>query len=193
MIKFANIANILTMFRIILAAVFFVLLTGDPARLSWQLDLAIVVFFFAGITDLLDGYLARKYKITSDFGRVADPFADKVLICGAFVFLMPFAPRLLNPWVVTVVIARELMVTTIRSFIEARRVAFGATWMGKLKMFLQSVVIVAVLLDHHLLNGQAWLEKALLPVSVYVMVSFTALSGLIYLNSFLKKTPRPRE
>ena len=191
--KFANLANILTMFRIVLAAFFFVLLSGNPDELIWQVNLAIIVFFLAGVTDLLDGYLARKYNITSEFGRVADPFADKVLICGAFVFLMPFASGLLNAWIVTVVIARELMVTTIRSFIEARRVAFGATWMGKLKMFLQSVVIVAILLSHNLLRGQAWLEKAFLPVSVYVMVSFTAISGLVYLTSFLGKVAEPSD
>jgi len=185
-LKFSNMANFLTMFRIVLAIVFFILLSGDPAQLTWQVNLSVFIFLVAGITDLLDGYLARKYKITSDFGRVADPFADKVLICGGFIFLMGFAPGVLRPWIVTVVIGRELMVTTIRSFSEARNVAFGANWMGKAKMFLQSAAIVMILLAHNLLDGAVWLEKWLMPATVYLMVFFTAVSGLVYLTSFSK-------
>jgi len=183
-----NLPNAITLFRLVFAGVFFCFLTADEA---WRYNAAFIVFVLAGLSDMLDGYIARKHKLSTDFGRVADPFVDKVLICGGFVFLMPLAPAIMRPWIVTVVIARELMVTTLRSFSEARKVAFAATWMGKLKMFFQSVTIGGVLLAKGMLSGWGWVMDYFLPIMVHVMVIFTALSGVVYLLAFKQMMSEP--
>ena len=80
----------------------------------------------------------------STFGRIADPFVDKVFICGSFIFLIPITP-LVQPWYVVVIIMREFLVSGLRSFLEARGVEFGAGFGGKLKMIFQSITIPVVI------------------------------------------------
>src|SRR5205809_5356491 len=117
--KVFNLPNQLTASRFVLALVLFVLIAYE----SWLWCLA--VFAAAAVTDWLDGYLARKQGLTSPLGRNLDPLVDKVLICGAYIFLLPLpASRTgLTAWMVTVVVARELIITGLRSFLENR----GAT------------------------------------------------------------------
>jgi CDP-diacylglycerol---glycerol-3-phosphate 3-phosphatidyltransferase len=153
-----NLPNLITISRFVLSIVFFVLLgLSDWKYLDYVkkplppggqilLDVSIAVFILAAATDFLDGYLARKWGMSSTFGRIADPFVDKVFILGAFIFLIPITPDLVQPWYVTVILIRELLVSALRSFLEARRVAFGAGWGGKLKMGFQSAVIPLVLI-----------------------------------------------
>src|SRR5262245_58107892 len=128
-----NLPNQLTATRLALAFVLFALIAAE----SWIG--CIVVFAVAALTDWLDGYLARKQGLISTLGRNLDPLVDKVLICGAYIFLLPFglADGWLLPWMVTVIVARELIITSLRSFLETRGALFGADWLGKLKMFLQ--------------------------------------------------------
>src|SRR5437868_829630 len=123
-----NLPNGLTLARLVLAGGLFACI--DQA---WWL-VGLVVFVVAAITDWLDGYLARKHGSASAFGRNFDPLVDKVLICGAFIFLQPVAAARLVPWMVTVVVARELIITGLRSFFESQAASFGADWLGKLKM-----------------------------------------------------------
>ena len=105
-----NVPNILTATRLGLAVVLFALITLE----SWVL--ALVVFVVAAITDWLDGFVARRQGLTSAFGRNFDPLVDKVLVCGAFIFLIKTDGAGLFPWMVTLVVARELVVTGLRSF-----------------------------------------------------------------------------
>ncbi|MGQ9589617.1 MAG: CDP-diacylglycerol--glycerol-3-phosphate 3-phosphatidyltransferase [Planctomycetota bacterium] len=150
-----NLPNQLTIARIALSVVFFILLAVGRGAIVWTgvaglridplLDAALVVFALAVLTDSLDGYLARKYKLVSSFGRIADPFADKMLVCGGFVMLIGVAPQLVPPWYAVVILFREFLVSGLRSFLESRGVAFGAAWSGKFKMVLQSVAIPFVL------------------------------------------------
>jgi len=123
-----NLANQLTAARLVLAFVLF----GLIALQAWLW--CVVVFAAAAVTDWLDGYLARKQGLTSALGRVFDPLVDKVLICGAYIFLLgvPDERAGLQPWMVTVVVARELIITGLRSFMENRNVSFGADCLGKL-------------------------------------------------------------
>ncbi len=156
-----NLPNQITIARLILSVVTFVLLglfdqnyykyVGQPLPPSASggrvlLDAAIAVFVLAAVTDFLDGYLARKWGMMSTFGRIADPFVDKVFICGSFIFLIPITP-LVPAWLVVVIIMREFLVSGLRSFIEARGVAFGAGWGGKLKMLVQSITVPFILLQ----------------------------------------------
>lgn len=149
--KVANLPNALTGLRFLLSFVFFLLLRykGD----GWM-DLALVLFVVIGLTDLLDGYLARKRGEETVFGRIADPFVDKVLVCGAFIFLLAIPEmtrRLpdgagLSPWMVMAIVAREFLVTGLRSYAESAGWSFPATWLGKSKMATQFACLCAALI-----------------------------------------------
>jgi CDP-diacylglycerol--glycerol-3-phosphate 3-phosphatidyltransferase len=167
-----NLPNQLTFARFLLGIVLFVLI-------EYHLWIAsIVVFAVAALTDWLDGYLARRQGLTSTLGRNLDPLVDKVLICGAFIFLLPIDKSGLASWMVTVVVARELIITGLRSFMENLGATFGADWLGKLKMGLQCAALFAIFVA---LQAEEEQLSQLRDVLVYAMVAVTALSGLQYL------------
>jgi len=134
-----TIPNLLTLSRLPLAVILFACIAFE----RWLA--ALLVFGVASITDWLDGLLARRLNQQSAIGRSLDPLVDKVLTGGAFIYLMQVKDSLLLPWMVTVVIGRELLITGIRGIMEAQGVKFGADWLGKLKMVLQCAVLVAML------------------------------------------------
>src|SRR6266480_1702450 len=169
-----NLPNGLTLARLFLAVVLFACIDR-----TWWLT-GLVVFTLAAITDWLDGYLARKYGSASAFGRNFDPLVDKVLICGAFIFLLPVRPSGLAAWMVTVVVARELIITGLRSFIETQSASFGADWLGKLKMGLQCAALIAILVVLSWGDGGGFLTAVQVGL-IYAMLAATALSGLQYL------------
>lgn len=149
----AHTPNALTIARLGLTGVFLLILAGtspDPRGWSAGLLAATAIFVLAAGTDALDGFLARRWNAVSRFGRVADPFADKVLILSAFVML---ASPALGPhsgvasWMVVLILARELLVTTIRGVYETEGVDFSASFSGKLKMVVQSIAVPVALLD----------------------------------------------
>ena len=150
--RLLNVPNQLTIARLLLSVVFFVLLALEgnqvfgTAHHSLILNIAAGVFVLAVTTDFLDGYLARRWGLISTFGRIADPFADKIVICGGFIMLIGVAGTLIKPWFAVVILFREFLVSGLRSFLESRGIAFGATLSGKLKMLLQSIAIPVVLL-----------------------------------------------
>ena len=135
-----NVPNVLSAARVPLAVVLFACVVHD----LWLAGL--VVFLAATVTDWLDGWWARKYGPLTLVGRNLDPMADKVLVCGAFVYLLPVEGPGLSPWMVTVVVCRELIVTGLRGIVEATGKKFGADWFGKLKMGLQCAVLIGILL-----------------------------------------------
>lgn len=173
-----NLPNMLTAARLGLAVVLFALITLE----SWWLSL--VVFIVAAITDWLDGYVARRQGLTSAFGRNFDPLVDKVLICGAFIFLLP-KPAGLVPWMVTLVVARELVITGLRSFFESQAASFGADWLGKLKMVLQCAALIAIFSQLTIAGGDneslAHSASAIRDGLIWAMLAATALSGIQYL------------
>ena len=200
--------NQLTVGRIALAAAFFILLgiyeqTGDAGR--WLLMSAFVIYIVAGITDVLDGWIARRYHWTSAFGRIVDPFVDKVLVVGAFVMLcgsnytLPPAvvagqlewdlPAWVNgrmfsgvqAWMVVVVMAREFIVSAVRGYSESQGKKFPATPAGKIKMFLQSVAICTALYQMANLPGVPWAICTKL-ITIWLALIATVLSGLVYVN-----------
>lgn len=154
--------NTLTILRVFLAGGFFASLNAyryPDTNVGWA-NTAIGLFIAAAITDALDGYLARKWKVESLFGRLMDPFCDKVLILGAFMYLT--GPRFtvpewveqgsyftmatgVYPWMVVLILARELLVTGIRGVVEGMGVSAASNWSGKAKMILQSISIPVVL------------------------------------------------
>ncbi len=168
------IPNILTFGRLVLTIVFLVMILFAPRYYAdgevpfpGFLDVAFILFVVAGLTDIVDGYAARRLNVTSKFGRMVDPLADKILVCGAFVcFAIIGQPKLfdLSPvvlaaihWLVAaVLIAREAYVTILRHIAEARGVNFAATVSGKIKMFLQSFAIGTVIMKMAHVQTATW-------------------------------------
>lgn len=171
-----NLPNLLTGSRLVLAVVLFILI-------AWELWVAcVVVFAAAAVTDWLDGFFARMQGISSSLGRNLDPLVDKVLICGAYIFLQPVAGAGLLPWMVTVVVARELIITSLRSFLENRGAKFGADWLGKIKMVLQCAALFAIFVALQVNGGpSAWWVVPTQHALIWGMLASTALSGLQYL------------
>ncbi|MDX1964465.1 MAG: CDP-diacylglycerol--glycerol-3-phosphate 3-phosphatidyltransferase [Pirellulales bacterium] len=171
-----NLPNQLTIARLILAILLFCLI-------PWGHYLAAnVIFCLAAGTDWLDGYLARKWGQVTVFGRILDPFVDKVLICGAFIMLAAIAGSGIASWMAVLVTGRELLVTTIRSFLEAAGKDFSAKWSGKIKMGLQCAAVIAslVALQYGAQTLPPWLALSL-PVLVWGAVLSTVYSGVIYI------------
>jgi CDP-diacylglycerol--glycerol-3-phosphate 3-phosphatidyltransferase len=190
------------MLRLVLAAAFFGTLNAyryPDHNVLWA-HIAVWLFILAAVTDALDGYLARKWEVTSVFGRIMDPFCDKVLVLGGFIYMA--GPRFVvpewveqgdfwtmatgvYPWMVAVILARELLVTGFRGEAESMGVSFASNWFGKWKMILQSITIPTVIFfaitfktgdDGTLSVVARWFCYAL----VYVTVGVTILSGLPY-------------
>ena len=190
-----NLPNQLTIARLILSVIFFVLLsldlgpaTGAPRQII--LNVAFVLFVLAVVTDFLDGYFARRWGLTSTFGRIADPFADKIVICGGFIMLIAVSP-LVKPWFAVVIIFREFLVSGLRSFLESRGVAFGAAFIGKLKMIVQSVTIPVLLFYEANLtvppgSSANWLSS----LFHYATLTFLALTLILTVASCLSYLQR---
>jgi len=175
-----NICNILTLGRVFGAVAVFVLLGLYEPQRVWLLDAAVAVFIISAFTDFLDGVLARRLKLETTFGRIADPFSDKLLVCGTFIFLVPLAPHILPPWIVALVIMREFLVSGIRSYAESQGVAFGALTMGKLKVLFQYITCSVVIFCVGHCEAGGWGLKVA-AVLVYATAAVTAASAVQYL------------
>lgn len=166
--------NILTFGRLVLTVVFLVMILMAPPRYAAGelpfpgfLDVAFILFVIAGLTDMIDGAIARKLGVASRFGRMMDPLADKVLVCGAFIcFAIIGEPKLFGLGQATlivvhcsvagVIILREVYVTILRHVAEAKGINFAATFSGKIKMFLQSFAIGTVIIKMAHVQTATW-------------------------------------
>jgi CDP-diacylglycerol--glycerol-3-phosphate 3-phosphatidyltransferase len=186
-----NLPNQITIARLGLAIVFFILLSQYSQQRPQPrlLDVAAVLFIIAAVTDILDGYLARRRGQVTALGRVLDPLVDKVLVCGAFILFAgwPFVDATghnvteVSAWMVVVIVGRELLVTGLRGFNESIGITFGATIYGKLKMWMQSIAAPAILFI--VAHDEAW-GSAATPVKkvfVWATVIVTVLSTIVYL------------
>jgi CDP-diacylglycerol---glycerol-3-phosphate 3-phosphatidyltransferase len=172
-----NIANVLTMLRIVMVPLFAVLLLQDTTTMRlWSA----VVFAVAAATDKLDGYLARSRGLVTNFGKLADPIADKALVLTALVLLS--LDGSLAWWVTIVIIVRELGITVLRFFMK-RRAVMAASKGGKLKTTLQVAFILLLLVpwDQLLPSGVADVINVVTVVLVLVTVAVTVITGLDYL------------
>ncbi len=188
--KAFNLPNQLTSLRLLLSVVLFGLISAE------YYIAAFVLFLIAVGTDWLDGYYARKYNQVTTLGRILDPFADKVIVCGTFIFIL-VAPGMyqepwgLQAWMVVVIIGRELLVTALRSFLEERGSDFSANLSGKLKMVLQCAAAGSALvflqckrpanpaLPTNFQPAPAWVYWFMI-VSIWSAVVLTVYSGAVY-------------
>ncbi|MEV7609257.1 CDP-diacylglycerol--glycerol-3-phosphate 3-phosphatidyltransferase [Microbacterium sp. NPDC089320] len=172
--------NAITIARIPLAVIFFVLLLVggtyglDDIVVRW---IAAVLFIVAISTDWVDGYLARRYEIVSDFGKLWDPIADKLLTGAGFIGLAVLGE--LNWWLVVVILIREWGITIHRLMVAKEHVV-AAAWMGKVKTAVQAVALSWALLPLHVVIGlEPWvLVTAVLMVVVLIL---TVASGIDYI------------
>ena len=203
---FRHVPNALTTLRLVLAVGFFAMLSwyqyegrGDPTLLN----VAFVVYVVALFTDYLDGYLARKWDVEGAFGRVLDPFVDKVLVLGSFIFfagknfIIPdetLGPAHVvktitgvTPAMVIVLLGRELLVTSLRGLAERAGQNFGAAFSGKLKMVFQSLTILVILAYVNYLSWwerRGWTDEVTYArdAFIYATLLITVWSGLLYVR-----------
>ena len=181
-----NLANKLTLLRVILIPFFigcfyipnlvFNVVNLNDYQIPFANILALIIFLVAAITDFIDGYIARKYNMITDFGKFMDPLADKLLVTAALLMLLE--NTLISGWVVFVILAREFIVTGFRTIAASKGVVIAAGWLGKIKTVVQFIMISTLLLLNYpfeLLN---------LPVDqifVALAVILTLASGVEYI------------
>ena len=173
--KSLNLPNLITLSRLGLSVILFWLIYVEGFWIT-----AAVLFVVAAATDAIDGYIARKYGQVTTLGRILDPFVDKIIVCGAFVFLLEKkADSGVNSWMVMAVIGREMFVTGLRSFLEQSGKDFSAAFIGKAKMALQCVAITMSLLSLSPEVGSATFNFYR-DIVLWAAVAVTVYSGLSY-------------
>jgi CDP-diacylglycerol---glycerol-3-phosphate 3-phosphatidyltransferase len=183
------IPNILTFGRLVLTILFLGMLLYIPQARdkNFTFDAAFAVFVIAGITDIIDGPVARKLNVTSKLGRMLDPLADKILVCGAFIsfafirepslFTIPETYMSVIRWgIVAILIGREGYVTILRHAAEAKGIDFRAVASGKIKMFLQSFAIGTVIIKSAHVQTATW-ANWFTTVTFLIMLTVTIVSG----------------
>ena len=178
-----TVAKRVTSARFFLTIVYLVLLAyGGPARHPVMMAVAFALFQVVAWSDLLDGYLARKYGEVTHFGRIADPLVDKIVVCGSFIFFLTIAPldRIFTAGFVVVVLGREFLVSGIRGAAEAAGVPFPATIWGKIKTFIQNVAVGWGLGHAAWIPGAGW-SDLVLRILMWAALISTVMSGLTYM------------
>src|SRR5947209_8214133 len=156
--NFWNVPNVLTLSRLAQSVLVFALIANG------RYSSALVVFVVAALTDALDGYFARLLDQGTAIGRQLDPLVDKVIVCGAFIYLLSVPANTgLAPWMVTTIVIRELLIQGLRSHLEGGGQAFGAKTAGKLKTLFQCLSISAILVTLGLQPSPGWLIARYLP------------------------------
>ncbi len=186
-----NLPNKLTVFRFVLTALF---LWALFSPIWYHNTLALVLFSLAGATDFLDGWLARRNRLITNFGILMDPLADKIMTCSAFIAFVestrldPNAPVKVAAWMVIIIVARELAITGLRLLAASKNVVLAAENFGKHKTVSQIVAINALLIVDACAEWPAWLQKIFLSwvpafaeFMLWLTVVLTVASGAIYL------------
>ncbi|MDR1050504.1 MAG: CDP-diacylglycerol--glycerol-3-phosphate 3-phosphatidyltransferase [Deltaproteobacteria bacterium] len=173
--------NILTMGRLLaIPVVILSLAWADQERLLVA-ALTAAVYLVAALSDLLDGYLARKYHNESNLGRFLDPMADKLLVASAMIMMIPLGR--IPAWVVFLIIARETMVTSLRAIAAEQGLVIAASAQGKQKTLAQNIAMFCLLWHHQLLLTNT---QRVGSVILYVALAATYWSGALYFYNFLK-------
>lgn len=143
-----NLPNKLTMFRVILIPFFVVFMLWDITQFDKWISLGI--FIVASLTDLLDGKIARKYNLVTNFGKFMDPLADKLLVCSAMICLVALVK--IPAWIVIIIIAREFIISGFRLIASDNGVVIAASYWGKFKTTFQMIMICLMIADIEAIN-----------------------------------------
>lgn len=160
-----NTPNKLTLLRFILVFPFVILMLSDGGGVSYKW-ICLAIFCIASATDALDGYIARKYHLVTNFGKFMDPLADKLLVCSAMICLM--AQERLPVWAVLIIIAREFIISGFRLVASDNGIVIAASYWGKIKTVCQMAMIILLLAD--LGGGAVRMENVLIALSVALTV-----------------------
>ncbi|MFO0011866.1 MAG: CDP-diacylglycerol--glycerol-3-phosphate 3-phosphatidyltransferase [Planctomycetota bacterium] len=178
-----NVPNALSFVRLILAMV----VCGLIEYQSWMS--AAILFMVAASTDWVDGWWARRYQQVTKLGRILDPFVDKVIICGAMIALVGADGSPIPPWVATLVVARELLVTSLRGLVEGKGGDFSAKQLGKWKMVAQCAAVVSALLYLRYETPPAWLSWTT-QILLWASVLLTVVSAIEYIFLVVRGSSR---
>jgi CDP-diacylglycerol--glycerol-3-phosphate 3-phosphatidyltransferase len=188
-----NLPNKLTVSRFALTAVFLWVLFW-PSPVVCRNTIALLLFCLAGVTDFLDGRLARSRNLITNFGILMDPLADKIMTCSAFIafvestHLHADAPVKVAAWMVVIIVARELAITGLRLLAASKNIVLAAEKFGKHKTISQIVAINALLVVDACAEWPVWLRHVFQPwigpfaaIMLWLAVALTVASGVIYL------------
>ncbi len=140
-----NLPNKLTLLRIIMIPLFVILLLLEGGQNQYLRIAALIVFCLASFTDFLDGQIARKQNLVTDFGKFMDPLADKLLVCSALICLIEL--NQLPAWYVIVIIAREFIISGFRLVAADKGIVIAASWWGKFKTTFQMLTVILLIID----------------------------------------------
>ena len=180
-----NLPNKLTTLRIFLIPIFVIIIIGNwdfgnVSILGTDIDITqlvgAIIFAFASFTDWLDGYIARRDNLVTNFGKFADPLADKMLVMAAFILLVQ--QGIVPGWIVVIIVCRELAVTGLRLLlVEQDGEVLAAAWPGKIKTATQMVSIILLYLNNVLFNN---IHVPMAMIMLYICLFFTVYSGVEY-------------
>jgi len=176
--RILNLPNGITMLRVGIIPVLFFLLS-DPGRM-WSLIIAIL-FIMAALTDLLDGYVARKYHIVTNIGKFLDPIADKIIINAAMILMIPIGR--IPAWIVSLIIIRDFIVDGIRNIATSEGMIIDASKLGKRKTLCQIFAISALMIHYPFIGADAHIVGM---VILYIALWLTLHSGVDYLLMFYR-------
>lgn len=167
-----NLPNKITTVRVFMIPLYLIFMLVD--QIPYGKYIAGVIFTLAAITDALDGYIARKNNLVTNFGKFMDPLADKLLVCSALICFVEF--HLIPSWIAIIIIAREFIVQGLRLIASDNGVVLAAGWWGKLKTVVQIVmsVMLTVNLDYAFIN-------VLEVIAIYLALALTIISMMDYL------------
>ena len=173
-----NLPNKLTIFRMILIIPFVIIeLTGCLGDYSGLT--ALIIFVVASLTDLLDGKIARKYNLITNFGKFMDPLADKVLVVSAMICLLVNKPELLPAWALIIILAREFIISGFRLVASDAGIVIAASMWGKVKTASQMVMVIMMLID---INYPVYILLTKIVMYVAVILTIVSLVDYIYKN-----------
>lgn len=168
-----NLPNKLTLLRICLIPVFVILMLSQVSNFFL---ISCIIFIIASITDFLDGKIARKYNLVTDFGKFMDPLADKLLVLSALICMIEY--DLVAGWMVIIIVARELTVSILRAIAADNGKVIAASGGGKIKTTSQMIAIILLLIGANYLNSQIVFVGT---IAMYIATIFTLYSGIDYL------------
>ena len=168
-----NLPNKLTIFRVILIPFFVVFLLLDPSNQMYRY-ISLAIFIVASLTDMLDGKIARKYNLVTNFGKFMDPLADKLLVCSAMICLIE--TKQLAAWIVIVIIAREFIISGFRLIASDNGIVIAASYWGKFKTVFQMLMIIVLIAN---INHPVF--TVLGTILTYVALALTIISLVDYI------------
>lgn len=170
-----NLPNKLTILRIVLIP-FFMFFLLNPS-LPYSEIIALLIYSVASVTDSIDGYLARKHNLITDFGKFMDPLADKLLVISSLICFVEMG--VINSWVTMIIVSRELAITGFRTLAVSKGITLAANIWGKIKTIFQMITIILILVVN---TGMIENVEVLINILMSTTVLLTILSGIVYIG-----------